>query len=249
MIGAGAGRGPRRKRALSSSHSCRSSSDGSSSTSLLLSRRGCYLLTVAVGLLQLCLFLGTGWRFAAFLRWQQQEGEGGHGRLLPFSPNSRLRGAPGQQQEEGRPAYAALSAGGLGAGSGGGGMGQQQPPPPPAAAARHRVAVLIPFLGRDFPPWFRAFADACGAGGGEEGGAVVVDWVILHEGARCVFMMDGWMVCWVGGWWMIDQEEGGGMLMLMLSTHITSPPRTHRLPPGYTPPVNVRLVDLGPDGT
>ena len=52
---------------------------------------------------------------------------------------------------------------------------------------QHRVAVLLPFLGRDFPPWFRAFADACGGGSpSQEDLGVGVDWVVLHEGARCV---------------------------------------------------------------
>lgn len=160
-------------------------------------RRGCYALTVGLGLLQLCLVLGTAWRFTAFLQWQQQQQQGEEKEDALASVRSRLRGRGA------RPAYVALSAAdAAGASAQEEEKEEEEGQPPPPAAPRHRVAVLLPFLGRDFPPWFPAFADACG-GSGSSGG-VGVDWVVLHEGTR--------------------------------------------LPFGYTPPANVRLVNLGPDG-
>lgn len=157
--------------------------------------RGCYALLLALGLLQLCVLLGTGWRFAAFVEWaqgRQQEGKGGA--WPPPGTAARLRGhrLPTSAEQQHQPAYAALSAGpndGDGdissGGSTSGGHG------PRHQLARHRVAVLLPFLGLDLPPWFRAFADACGAGGSGDGagGEVAVDWVVLHEGTRCVVLV------------------------------------------------------------
>lgn len=142
-------------------------------------RRGCYALTVGLGLLQLCLVLGTAWRFAAFLRWQQeQQQQGDEGGALPSSLHSRLRGASWA-----KPAYAALSAAAAGGGADASASGQQDEGQPLVhAPPRHRVAVLLPYLGRDFPPWFRAFADACVGSSGT--GDVGVDWVVLHEDTR-----------------------------------------------------------------
>ncbi|KAG8460562.1 hypothetical protein KFE25_013212 [Diacronema lutheri] len=65
---------------------------------------------------------------------------------------------------------------GGGGGSGGSGGGRRATLP-----ARHpefRLALVVPWLGASFPPWFAYFLTSCGRS------AFLADWLIFHEGAN-----------------------------------------------------------------
>lgn len=53
---------------------------------------------------------------------------------------------------------------------------------------KHRVAMLLPFIGPIFPSWFRTFAASLAA---RDDGSVPMDWFIFHEGARWVLEEEG----------------------------------------------------------
>ncbi|TFJ80213.1 hypothetical protein NSK_008356 [Nannochloropsis salina CCMP1776] len=52
---------------------------------------------------------------------------------------------------------------------------------PQTGKKKHRVAMLLPFIGPVFPSWFRTFAASLAA---RDDGSVPMDWFIFHEGAR-----------------------------------------------------------------
>lgn len=104
--------------------------------------------------------------------------------VLWFNAFEQAVGRPGRAEHRVFPPFAqSLRLPGGGAADGGGGArppGAQRRAPNPALPPRHpefRLALVVPWLGSSFPPWFPYFVLSCGRS------AFMVDWLIFHEDA------------------------------------------------------------------